>query len=189
MSILAGSAGLGYLTFFHSKLGFAIFCGIGFAIICFLALFLVIIVKNFKKNISNQNIIKHEQFANEETSLEFELNISIINGIRYTSFSDGSRKNIKYIFHPRNERPFVDNEFLVFLMYIQFKQPINQDSRINQKIYGINGVLINQLFGGVGRKDFGFHFDIIEIRIPDTSSQTKGSIKIFYDNPQGKGEN
>jgi hypothetical protein len=53
MGILTASGGIGSLAFFHSKLGVAITCGTLFAIVCFIALFVVIALN--KKNNSQTN--------------------------------------------------------------------------------------------------------------------------------------
>ena len=45
MGILTASSGIGSLAFFHSKLGVAVTCGMLFAVVCFVALFVVMALK------------------------------------------------------------------------------------------------------------------------------------------------
>ena len=66
---VTASSGIGSLAFFNSKLGVAVTCGVLFAIVCFIALFVVISLnKNEKKSDKKQN--KNEEKLTAQSLIE-----------------------------------------------------------------------------------------------------------------------
>ncbi|MBM5782903.1 MAG: hypothetical protein FJ368_05745 [Pelagibacterales bacterium] len=82
VTILTSSTILGILTFFKSQLGVAITCGTLFAIVCFIALFIVIALKNNAVKTINQHEfnLKNSVVKLSNKDLEFILNGKFING-------------------------------------------------------------------------------------------------------------